>query len=149
MEKNNLDLLNKIAKNMKLAKNTAIKVGVPSDVGSYENGQSILDVAQKHEYGLGTARRSFIRTPMTKETPKIQKALKSGFLSIQKGGDTIQNLNKLGIIAQNISKNSFKNQGYGEWTDIKESTKKAKGSSKILFDTGRLVQSIKFWTVKI
>ena len=149
MKKNNLDLLAKITKNIKIAKNTAIKIGVASDVGQYANGESILDVAQKHEYGLGVARRSFIRAPMIKETPKIQKALKQGFLSIQKGGSTIANLNKLGIIAQNISKNAFKTQGYGEWQDISESTKKAKGSSKILFDTGRLVQSIKYWTVKI
>jgi hypothetical protein len=149
MKKNDLELLNKITKNMKIAKNTAVKVGIASDVGSYNNGQSILAVAERHEYGLGQARRSFIRTPMIKETPKIQKALKQGFLSIQKGGDTLVNLNKLGIIAQNISQNSFKNQGFGEWKDIRESTKKAKGSSKILFDTGRLVGSIKYWTVKI
>jgi len=149
MKKNDLELLNKITKNMKLAKNTAVKVGIASDVGSYNNGQSILAVAERHEYGLGQERRSFIRTPMIKETAKIQKALASGFRSIQNGGSTITNLNKLGIIAQNISQNSFKNQGYGEWKDISDATKKAKGKSKILFNTGRMLQSIKYWTVKI
>jgi lipopolysaccharide export system protein LptC len=64
------------------------------------------------------------------------------------GGDVIQNLNKVGLIAQNISQTAFKNQGYGQWQDISEDTKEKKGSSKILFDTGRLVQSVSFWVVK-
>lgn len=148
MKPNDLSKIAEISKQIRLMKKTAVKVGLPADVGQYENGQSILEVGQRHEYGLGVPRRSFLRVPMAKETPKIQNALKSGYKDIINGGDTKKNLNKLGILAQNISRNSFKNQGYGEWTDIKESTKKAKGSSKILFDSGKLVQSVQYWIVK-
>lgn len=148
MKPNNLSKLEHIAKQMKIAKKTAIKVGLPSDVGSYKNGASILQVGAAHEYGLGVPRRSFIRVPMDKEAAKIKAALKSGFESVMNGGDTITNLNKVGFVAQNISKTAFKNQGYGQWSDISPETKERKGSSKILFDTGRLVQSVSFWIVK-
>ncbi|WP_373073911.1 hypothetical protein [Sulfurimonas sp.] len=148
MKKNDLSQLNHITEQLKIAKKTAIKVGLPADVGNYQNGASILQVGSAHEYGLGVPRRSFIRLPMEKEAAKIKKALESGFKSVMSGGDVIPNLNKVGIIAQNISKTSFKNQGYGQWRDIKEETKNRKGSSSILFDTGRLVQSVTFWVVK-
>lgn len=148
MKQNDLSKLEHIAKQMKIAQKTAIKVGLPADVGSYENGASILQVGAAHEYGLGVPRRSFIRVPMDKEADKIKSALQSGFKSVMNGGDTLTNLNKVGFVAQNISKTAFKNQGYGQWTDIKEETKARKGSSKILFDTGRLVQSVSFWVVK-
>ncbi len=148
MKANDLSKLDHIAKQMKIAKKTAIKIGLPADVGSYQNGASVLQVGSAHEYGLGVPRRSFIRVPMEKEQAKIKKALESGFKSVMNGGDVIQNLNKVGMIAQNISKTAFKNQGYGKWSDIKPETKEQKGSSKILFDTGRLVQSISYWVVK-
>ena len=149
MKKNDLSKLESITKQMKIAKKTAIKVGIPSEVGSYSSGVSIATVGAAHEFGLGVPRRSFIRVPMDKQKSTINKALKSGFESILKGGDTIQNLNKIGLVAQNISQTSFKNQGFGTWSDITDETKDHKGSSSILFDTGRLVQSVKFWVVKV
>ena len=149
MKKNDLSKLQSITEQMKIAKKTAIKVGIPADVGAYNNGTSIITVATAHEYGLGVPRRSFIRAPMDKHVSDINKALKSGFESILNGGDTIQNLNKIGLVAQNISKTSFKTQGDGTWPDITDETKERKGSSKILFDTGRLVQSITSWVVKV
>jgi len=148
MKKNDLTKLHEITKQIKIAKKTAIKVGLPADVGHYKNGASVLEVGTAHEYGLGVPRRSFIRMPLDKEKSKLNKALKSGYESILKGGNAITNLNKIGLIAQGISKNSFKTQGYGIWKDIKNETKEEKGSSKILFDTGRLVQSVTFWVVK-
>jgi Tfp pilus assembly protein FimT len=110
MKKNDLSELEHITKQLKIAKKTAIKVGLPSDVGSYKNGTSILQVGSAHEYGLGVPRRSFIRVPMDKEKAKIKSALESGFKSVMNGGDVIQNLNKVGLIAQNISQTVFKNQ---------------------------------------
>lgn len=148
MKPNDLSKLDHIAKQMKIAKKTAIKVGLPSDVGSYQNGASILQVGSAHEYGLGVPRRSFIRVPMEKEQAKIKAALEAGFKNVMNGGDTVTNLNKVGLIAQNISQAAFKNQGYGKWSAIQDSTKAKKGSSKILFDTGRLVQSVTYWVVK-
>ena len=148
MKPNDLSKLQHITKQLKLAKKTAIKVGVPADVGAYKNGTKIVQVAQAHEYGLGVPRRSFLRMPFDVEKNKLDKAIKSGYKSVLNGGDVITNLNKIGIMAQNISRTAFKTQGYGNWKDIKPETKEAKGSSKILIDTGRLVQSIHYWVVK-
>jgi len=149
MKKNDLSKLHEITKQMKIAKKTVVKVGLPADVGHYiKTNTPVVVVGAAHEYGLGVPRRSFLRVPFEKEKQVLQEALKSGFKSILKGDDAIKNLNKIGLIAQGISKNAFKNQGYGGWKDIKESTKKAKKSSKILFDTGRLVQSITYWVIK-
>lgn len=147
MKPNDLSIINHISKQIKIAKKTAVKVGLPADVGTYKNGQSIVEVGQRHEFGLGVPRRSFLRMPFAVETAKIQKTLALGYKDILNGGGAITNLNKVGIVAQNISKNAFKSQGFGQWTDIKPATKQRKGSSKILFDTGRLVQSVKYWII--
>ena len=144
---NDLTLLREITKQIKIAKKTSVKIGLGADVGHYSDGTSILEVGQKHEFGLGVPRRSFIRMPIEKEKDKINNALQSGYRNILQGQSAILQLNRLGLLAQNISKTSFKNQGYGQWQDISQQTKDAKGSSKILQDTGRLAQSITFWVV--
>jgi len=149
MKKNDLTKLNNITKEIAKLKKNVIKVGLPSDVGTYKNGVSVLEVGEIHEYGLGGPRRSFLRVPMIVKQNQINKVIKLGYASVVSGrSKAMPVFNKLGIVAQNISKGAFKAQGYGKWEDIKDSTKKAKGSSKILFDTGRLVQSIKYWVAK-
>jgi len=148
MKKNNLSKLEHIKKQLKLAKKTVIKVGVPADVGVYKNGQTIAEVGTYQEYGLGVPRRSFLRMPFKVKEKEIKKVLKIGYKSVLKGSDTIVTLNKIGIVVQNIVKDAFKTSGYGTWKPLKKSTIKEKKSSKILIDTGRLVQSVTFWVVK-
>jgi len=149
MKKNDLSRLKHIRKQLKLAKKTAVKVGVPADVGFYpKTGQTIAQVGAYHEYGLGVPRRSFLRMPFEVKKDEIKEALKKGYKNILEGGDLIVNLNKVGLVAQNISKTAFKTQGYGNWKALSKKTIQEKGSSKVLIDTGRLVQSITFWVVK-
>ena len=149
MKANDLSLVEHIRKQLKIAKKTAIKVGLPADVGFYpKSGLSVVEVGTRHEYGLGVPRRSFLRMPFELKEKELKDTLEKGYKSILKGGDTITNLNKVGLVAQNISKGAFKTGGYGHWKDIKPETKEAKGSSKILVDTARLLQSITYWVVK-
>jgi len=148
MKKNDLSKLEHIRKQVKLAKKTAIKVGVPADVGVYKSGETVAEVGSYHEYGLGVPRRSFLRMPFKVKEKELRQALKAGYKNVLNGGEAIINLNKIGIVAQNISKTAFKTSGYGQWKPLKKDTIKEKKSSKILIDTGRLVQSITFWVVK-
>jgi hypothetical protein len=50
----------------------------------------------------------------------------------------------LSVIATNYSKEAFVTRGFGQWPDISQSTKEAKGSSQILIDTGTLRNSITY-----
>ena len=50
----------------------------------------------------------------------------------------------IGTVAVNISKGAFTTRGYGEWPDITQATKDAKGSSQVLIDTGILRGSITY-----
>ena len=149
MKKNDLSKLQHIIKQLEIAKKTAVKVGIPADVGFYpKTGKKLVEVATMHEFGLGVPRRSFLRMPFELKKKELQKSIKAAYRSVLKGGDTIVNLNKLGLVAQNISKSAFKTGGYGHWKPLEKETIERKGSSKILVDTSRLVQSVTYWIVK-
>ena len=59
----------------------------------------------------------------------------------------IKELGKLGIAGQEISKGAFATGGYGKWEKLKPQTVKRKGSSDILIDKSKLVNSIHNWIV--
>ncbi|EAZ1917957.1 hypothetical protein BZD31_26045, partial [Salmonella enterica] len=61
--------------------------------------------------------------------------------------DAITALNLIGVVARNISVKAFDTAGYGSWPDITAATKKAKGSSAPLIDTGTLRGAIT-WEVR-
>lgn len=149
MKPNDLTKFKSIFNQIKEMQKYDIKVGLPSDVGTYPNGDSIVEVGERHEFGLGVPRRSFLRASMIQKQSTINKAIKSSYKRIIDGrGITIREFNKLGLIGQNISKESFKSGGFGKWQDISQATKDAKGSDEILQDTGRLVQSVTSWISK-
>jgi len=137
--------VDKIIKELTKLKKTSIKIGVPTDVGAYPNGQSIAEVGATHELGIRVPRRSFLKDPIYDREDEIKKALESGFKSVLDGGSSDNMLTKVGITAQNISKGAFLSGGYGKWKDIDERTKRAKKSSKILVNDSKLLQSITHW----
>jgi hypothetical protein len=84
-----------------------------------------------------------MRTPFIEKTAIMQARIEKEFSSISGGKRTAeQALGRIGIEAENVIKGAFTTKGYGAWPDIKESTKKAKGSSQVLIDTGTLKNSI-------
>ena len=154
MKVNDLTELRKITKEIKELTTKEIKIGIAADVGAYTNkdgsvGPKIVEVGRWHEYGLGdNPRRSFLRVPMIDKQFIIQKHIKEAWVNILSGKSTaIKELGKLGIVGQEISKGAFATGGYGKWEKLKPQTIKRKGSSEILIDKSKLVNSIHNWIV--
>lgn len=155
MKVNDLTELRKITQQIKELTTKEVKIGISADVGTYTNkdgsvGPKIVEVGQWHEYGLGdNPRRSFLREPMLQKQDLINAYIKQGWNSILNGNSpAITELNKVGMVGQEVSKGAFATGGYGTWDKLKPSTIEKKGSSEILIDTSKLVNSIHSWVVK-
>ena len=150
MKPNDLSQLKEITKQIKLATTHEVNVGIAQDVGQYPNGEKVVDVGRRHEFGIGVPRRSFLRMPFIEKQNIIDKAIATSWKKITDGKSTaLKEFGILGIIGQNISKDAFASGGFGKWEKLKPATVKAKGSAEILLDTSKLVQSITNWVVKI
>jgi hypothetical protein len=135
-------------KNLEKAKAGFVAVGLPAEeVGGtiYGDGQTVATVGARHEYGVGVPRRSFLRVPFTTKKDDLAQAIATQFADVfERGKSAEQALGIIGTIAVNISKGAFTSRGYGEWPDITQATKDAKGSSQVLIDTGTLRNSITY-----
>ena len=150
MKPNDLSFVRELAKQMKIATTHEVNIGIAQDVGQYSNGEKIVDVGRRHEFGIGVPRRSFLRMPFIEKQNIIDKAIVTSWKKITEGKSTaLKEFGILGIVGQNISKDAFATSGFGKWEKLKPATEKAKGSTEILLDTGKLVQSITNWVVKI
>lgn len=139
-------------KNLQAMKSHHVAVGLPASKVAdkkYEGGVSVIEVGAAHEFGTEHVdERSFLRAPFTLKKSEINRAIESQVASVGAGQrDAVSALNLIGIVARNISVKAFETGGYGTWSDIKEDTKKAKGSSGVLIDTGELRGSIT-WEVR-
>lgn len=135
--------------NLRKAKNSYVAVGLPSEkVGGkvYGDGMTVLAAGAIHEYGLGyNPSRSFLRAPFVSKKAEIANFIGGQFEQVlTKGKDADQALGLIGAKATNIVKGAFTTRGYGEWPDIQQATKTAKGSSQVLIDKGILRGSITY-----
>lgn len=90
-------------------------------------------------------RRSFLRVPFATKKAEIADMLLKTFKAASEGKMTAEiALGRVGAFATNISKGAFTSRGYGQWPDIKASTKKRKGSSQPMIDTGTLRNSVTY-----
>lgn len=150
MKPNDLSFVRELSKQMKIATTHEVYIGIAQDVGQYSNGEKIVDVGRKHEFGIGVPRRSFLRMPFIEKQNVIDKAIATSWEKITDGKSTaLKEFGILGIIGQNISKDAFATGGFGKWEKLKPATEKEKGSTEILIDTGKLVQSVTNWVAKI
>ena len=150
MKPNDLSQLRDLTKQIKIATTHEVNIGIAQDIGQYPNGEKIVDVGRRHEFGIGVPRRSFLRMPFIVKQKTIDKAIATSWKKITDGKSTaLKEFGILGIIGQNISKDAFASGGFGKWEKLKPATEKAKGSAEILLDTSKLVQSITNWVVKI
>ena len=135
-------------KNLEKAKRGYVAVGLPSEeVGGkvYSDGQTVAQVGAQHEYGAGVPRRSFLRTPFDIKKDDLDRAIAKQFEDVfNRGKKAEQALGLIGTVAVNVVKGAFLTRGYGEWPDITDDTKEAKGSSQVLIDTGTLRNSITY-----
>ena len=150
MKPNDLSQLRDLTKQIKIATTHEVNIGIAQDIGQYPNGEKIVDVGRRHEFGIGVPRRSFLRMPFIEKQNIIDKAIAISWKKITDGKSTaLKEFGILGIVGQNISKDAFATGGFGKWEKLKPATVKAKGSDEILLDTSKLVQSITNWVVKI
>lgn len=139
-------------KNLQAMKTNYVAVGLPASKVAdkqYEGGVSVIEVGTAHEFGTEDLdERSFLRAPFTLKKSEINRAIQAQVAAVGAGQkDANTALNLIGIVARNISVKAFETGGYGTWPDIKEETKKAKGSSGILVNTGELRGEIT-WEVR-
>lgn len=132
---------------MEQMKVTSVNVGLPQEkVGGkiYGDGMTIIRVGAIHEFGAGrNPQRSFLRVPYIVNKKAMNNEIKKQFESVTIKGASVQvGLDRIGAVATNISKKAFTTKGHGQWQDIKPATKKAKGSSQVLIDTGILRNSL-------
>ena len=135
-------------KNLEKARSGFVAVGLPAEkIGGkvYGDGQAVATIGARHEYGAGVPRRSFLRVPFTTKKDELTKVIAKQFADVfERGKSAEQALGLIGTVAVNISKGAFTTRGYGEWPDITQATKDAKGSSQVLIDTGTLRGSITY-----
>ncbi|EKN3889830.1 TPA: hypothetical protein ACVU0F_000648 [Yersinia enterocolitica] len=139
-------------KNLQAMKTHYVAVGLPASKVAgkkYDGGVSVIEVGTAHEFGTEDLdERSFLRAPFTLKKSEINQAIERGIAAVGSGKmDADKALNLIGVVARNISVKAFETAGYGTWPDIKEATKKAKGSSGILIDKGEL-RGVITWEVR-
>lgn len=137
------------ADNIAKARRASVAVGLPAEkVGGkvYGDGMTVIRVGAIHEYGRGyNPRRSFLRVPFTAKRDELAAAIARQFRDVAERGKPVDRaMGLVGTIAADISKGAFTTRGYGQWPDIKQSTKDAKGSSQVLIDKGILRGSITY-----
>jgi len=129
----------------RLQKNSGVLVGLPAGTGSYEDGAPIAVIGAVHEFGSADGRipeRSFLRVPLRQNAETFQAIWRAQVPKVVDGDMTMhQVMSQLGARAVAVSQEAISE---GIAPENAESTKKRKGSSKPLIDTGALRQSITF-----
>ena len=129
-------------KQLRRMKAGGVKAGITQDKATskvYGNGWTVLQNGIAHEFGYGVPERSFIRLPFRLKRDEITDAIDKEFNRIIEGkSDAEKALNRIGLVARNISVMAFRTEGYGNWPAIEQSTAERKGSSKTLIDKGIL-----------
>lgn len=141
IKKPNLKLLDRLTESVENLQR--VSVGVPS--GKQEaDGTSTALVAAVHEYGApgaGIPERPFLRNTILAHLDDYKRLNRINVVKVLRGGMTMEvALGQLGLMAQGHVQQFIRNNDYA----LSEKTKKRKGSTKALIDTGQLVQSITF-----
>jgi hypothetical protein len=132
-----------IRRAVQLAAGTEVAVGVFSqELADGGKGQTVADVATFNEFGLGVPERSFIRGWFDENEPKLGAFLKKLDQRVLAGELTLEQAkNQFGLICVGGIQ---RRMVAGIAPENAESTKKAKGSSTPLVDTGQLKSSVTY-----
>lgn len=147
-----LKKLTKLFKNMNYVVKVGILGGKYVETDDNKTPQTVALVGMVQEFGSiknNIPERSFIRKPLKRHLQQeIEKSrtLKEAIFNTRESYKAKYNI--LGVIAQNIITDSFKNLGDGNWIPNAPATIKRKGSSQPLIDTGRLRKSITYEILK-
>lgn len=147
MKKNDNSLFVAYEKNLQQFKDSVVKAGVLAKDGSqnHSEGMTVFQIGMIHEFGVpekNIPRRSFIRVPIENNIKEITKLIENNHKLVSENAMSAKvALDRIGIMAQNTIKESFRNN---DWKPLKRATIKRKGSSKPLIDTGQLIGSISY-----
>lgn len=145
----NLDGLEEIQKQVKGYK---ARVGILGSDINRKDATGIInsEIGVIHEFGnQKLPARSFLRMPIMTHKKEILKSMGGTMMRrafAQK--DYMKMFKLLGEKGRSIVIQAFETGGFGQWPDIAQSTKDAKGSSGILLDTLQLKNAISSDVVK-
>lgn len=131
------------ARNTKLAQaKPGVTVGVHGDAeGGYDNGKSVVEIANIHEFGLGPPQRSFVRAWVEEKRDEISKVQITYARLVSLGKLEQQTaLDRMGLL---FVASMQKRIAGGVPPPNADSTIARKGSSTPLIDEGILRASIK------
>ena len=123
-------------------------MGAKNSKHKSEDGSGMLtnaEIGAIHEFGSLSGHipsRSWLRMPIHKGAAFIVKKAKQELKIMAEKGSILPILVNIGIRCGQLIQRAFASRGFGEWAPIKPATKKAKGSSAILIDTGQLRRSV-------
>lgn len=142
--------LEKLVEN--LGKKFYTDIGILGEGGyTEEGGITLAGLGAVHEFGTDKAgrnrdtvipERSFIRIPLETGQDDIEKQIDPKLQKLIEDGDIKKIFELIGIAGEARIQEAFETGGFGTWEDIKEATKKAKGSDAILIGKGPLRQGI-------
>ena len=125
-----------------LSKKSFINLGVFSN--SRSDGKDNLEIAARHELGIGVPRRSFLLFPLLFRKSAILEFMNNSEKHIKfiitKGLDAW--LGQVMISCMSIINNGFSSGGYGQWKVLSPLTIRKKKNAVILIDTGDMLKSI-------
>ena len=126
-----------------------VLVGIHEGEETREDEMSSADIAAVHEFGSedGTIpERSFLRAGSDHYSEEIGEAFSTAFRKITTGErvSARRELERIGLFGQAKIREYITVVGQGVWPDISEATKKAKGSTAILIDTGQLRRDVTY-----
>ena len=125
--------------------NSGVEVGVLGDKGGAahrgsEDGITVAEIAEIHEFGLGVPERSWLRAWIDSNKLKIEERIRIETRAIvTKQRTRAQAIKRLGVWIQGELQQNIAD---GVPPPNAQSTIDRKGSSKPLIDTGQLRQSI-------
>ena len=108
-----------------------------------EKAPTVIEVGVKHELGINTPQRSFLKMPFFVMEDEMNRYVQNRFNDMfEKNRKAYDQVSLIGLKAVQIVQDAFTNQGYGNWQPLSPVTIEQKGSSQILIDTGTLRGSI-------
>jgi len=125
--------------------------GAFTEVGIFEDakdddGDTVADYANKHEFGIDVPKRPFMRRTFNKHRKEWEAFLGKRQLEIMKGKETVKGaLFKLGLIAHTNTKKMIRT---GNWQPLAEGPYKDEkdrlNKNKILINTGTMHNAVTF-----
>lgn len=150
MSKVEFEINSKVLDSLKqfATKEAYVKIGVLNDA-SRQDGFGAAELAAVHEFGSvsrNIPKRSFMMKTMKNYKGEFEQEIKDNFKKISEGlikNGPVQFLEKIGAKWVGYIMETFDREGPG-WKKLKPATIAAKGSDKILVDTGALKRSITY-----